>query len=74
MYYSYRKYTLQGGNKLYNDGDIIKSIEWYDLTFDITREERNVKIERIGGNYIQISDNEGELFEDIWITHIVNIN
>ena len=73
MYCSRRKYTLQGDNKLYNDGDILESIEWYDSAFDITREERYVKIDLIEENYIQLSNNKGEIFEDILITHIISI-
>ena len=72
-YYSYRKYTLQGNNKLYNDGDIVDYIEWYDNDYDITRTESNIKIEQIGENILQISNDKCGDLADIWINDIIEI-
>lgn len=74
-YYSQRKYTLQGENKIYNDGDIIESIVWYDNdnNYDKTRSRRNCKIEFIGENIITIysEGNVEKLY--IWIDDIISI-
>lgn len=72
-YCSFRKYTLQGNHKLYNDGDIIESIEWYDNDYDITRVESNIKIEQIGENMLQISNSKCGDLADIWICDITEI-
>ena len=72
-YYSCRKYTLQENHKLYNDGDIIDYIEWYDNDYDITRAESNIKIEQIGENMLQISNCKCGDLADIWICDITEI-
>lgn len=72
-YYSCRKYTLQGNHKLYNDGDIVDYIEWYDNDYDITRAESNIKIEQIGENMLQISNCKCGDLADIWICDITEI-
>ena len=72
-YYSFRKYTLQGNHKIYNDGDIIDYIEWYDSDYDITRAESNIKIEQIGENMLQISNDKCGCLAEMWINDIIEI-
>lgn len=72
-YCSFKKYTLQGNHKIYNDGDIVDYIEWYDNDYDITRAESNIKIEHIWENMLQIHNCKCGDLDDIWICDITEI-